>query len=233
MFGRRTTDSPLPTAPASPTEDDSVDLDILPDLPEMLLASKPAERAPQTEQASFQPNIPTPSVFVPTMPSGPAPFSLSGTASVAQPSATPAPAPTSTFSTSVPTSFAVAAPTAPAASTPVAMRPKSGVESVIGPEDFFDGSYRSERGVRLQGTARGSIESRQYIFVEAGANVEASLSAEEITIAGEFHGTIECRKRLEIMGTGRVHGQVTTAMLVVQEGGVLDGELHMRGEQSA
>ncbi|KAB8144322.1 polymer-forming cytoskeletal protein [Chloroflexia bacterium SDU3-3] len=230
MFGRRTTDSPLPAAPASPTEDDSVDLDILPDLPDMLLASKPAERAPQGEPASFQPNIPTPSVFVPTMPSGPAPFSLSGTASVAQPSPAPAPAPTSTFSTSVPTSFAAAPAPTPA---PAAMRPKSGVESVIGPEDFFDGNYRSERGVRLQGTARGSIESRQYIFVEAGANVEASLSAEEITIAGEFHGTIECRKRLEIMGTGRVHGQVTTAMLVVQEGGVLDGELHMRSEQSA
>jgi cytoskeletal protein CcmA (bactofilin family) len=103
-------------------------------------------------------------------------------------------------------------------------------ESVIGPDDFFDGRYRSERGVRIQGNARGSIESRQYIFVEGGAEVEADLSAEDITVAGSFNGKIECRRRLEITGTGKVQGQVTTALLVVDEGGLIDGELHMHVE---
>ncbi len=109
-------------------------------------------------------------------------------------------------------------------------RPKNVVESVIGPDDFFDGNYRSERGVRLQGTVRGSIESRQYIFVEAGARVEANLMAEDITVSGEFRGKIECRHRLEITSSGHVHGDVTTALLVVHEGGLLDGQLHMQPE---
>lgn len=108
-----------------------------------------------------------------------------------------------------------------------APRPRAPVESVIGPDDFFDGRYRSERGVRIQGTARGSIESHQYIFVEASAQVEADLSAEDITIAGSFSGKIECRHRLEITSSGRVKGQVQTELLVVQEGGIIDGELHM------
>ena len=101
-------------------------------------------------------------------------------------------------------------------------------ESVIGPDDFFDGRYRSERGVRIQGNARGSIESRQYIYVEAGAQVEADLSAEEITIAGDFSGKIVCRGRLEVTSSGKIQGQVETMLLVVQEGGALDGELSMR-----
>jgi cytoskeletal protein CcmA (bactofilin family) len=109
-----------------------------------------------------------------------------------------------------------------------AARPRAISESVIGPDDFFDGHYRSERGVRIQGNARGSIESHQYIFVEDGAEVEADLSAEDITVAGSFKGKIECRRRLEITGSGKVHGQVQTVLLVVQEGGVIDGELHMR-----
>ncbi|MEM8531919.1 MAG: polymer-forming cytoskeletal protein [Chloroflexota bacterium] len=104
---------------------------------------------------------------------------------------------------------------------------KGVAESVIGPDDFFDGTYRSERGVRIQGTVRGSIESQQYIFVEAGAQVEANLSAEEITIAGSFHGNIECRQRLIITHSGTIHGKVQTSLLIVQEGGTLDGELHM------
>jgi cytoskeletal protein CcmA (bactofilin family) len=106
-------------------------------------------------------------------------------------------------------------------------------ESVIGTDDFFDGRYRSERGVRIQGNARGSIESRQYIYVEAGAQVEADLSAEEITIAGDFTGKIACRGRLEVTSSGKIQGHVETALLVVQEGGAIDGELNMRGHDAA
>lgn len=196
MFGRRNPDtiSPAPTS----TNEDRVDLDMLPDLPDFPQAAEnavpvedsPFERAWQPDQAEYQPAIPAPTPFVPTPPA---------TAPFTPPAAAPA-------------------------------RAKSAVESVIGPDDFFDGNYRSERGVRLQGTVRGSIESRQYILVEAGAKVEANLSAEEITVSGDFNGTIECRRRLEVTSSGRVHGQVTTAMLVVQEGGLLDGELHMRRE---
>src|SRR6185295_13561485 len=106
-------------------------------------------------------------------------------------------------------------------------------ESVIGPDDFFDGRYRSERGVRIQGNARGSIESRQYIFVEGGAEVEADLSAEDITVAGNFNGKIECRRKLEITSTGKVQGHVVTVLLVVQEGGQIEGELHMQRDEPA
>ena len=81
-------------------------------------------------------------------------------------------------------------PVVPAAPAAAPNRARVVAESVIGPDDFFDGRYRSERGVRIQGNARGSIESRQYIYVEAGAQVEADLSAEEITIAGDFTGKI-------------------------------------------
>ncbi|NOK62210.1 MAG: polymer-forming cytoskeletal protein [Chloroflexi bacterium AL-W] len=110
---------------------------------------------------------------------------------------------------------------------------KSVAESVIGPDDFFDGTYRSERGVRIQGSVRGSIESQQYIFVEAGAQVEACLSAEEITVAGSFHGNIGCRQRLIITHSGKIHGKVQTKLLLVQEGGILDGELHMLDIENA
>lgn len=116
--------------------------------------------------------------------------------------------------------------TTPAPATPAPARTVA--ESVIGPDDFFDGHYRSERGVRIQGNARGSIESRQYILVEAGAQVEADLAAEEIMVAGTFTGNITCHGQLEITDTGVVQGVITTASLVVHPGGAIDGELRMR-----
>lgn len=127
-----------------------------------------------------------------------------------------------------PTPFVAAQPGA----TDLAARGRP-AESVIGPDDFFDGNYRSERGVRIQGTARGAIESRQYIYVEEGARVEATLAAENITIAGSFSGTIDCRGRLEVAGSGAVQGRVQTARLIVHDGGLIDGELHMQREERA
>ncbi|MFN8504769.1 polymer-forming cytoskeletal protein [Kouleothrix sp.] len=138
----------------------------------------------------------------------------------------PAPAPAAPAPAPAAPAPKAAAPELPAAVVaPVPARPNA--ESVIGPDDFFDGHYRSERGVRIQGAARGAIESRQYILVEAGAQVEAELVAEAITIAGTFTGKIACRGRLEIASTGTVQGAVETVALVVYEGGSLDGELHM------
>lgn len=208
MFGRR---NPEPTSTAQPKpREENLDLDMLADLPELPVLAGQRPTAPQAsafehvwhpeQLVAYEPAIPEPQVFVPPTPSAPTPFTTD------EPERAPM----------------FAAPAAPVS------RVKAAAESVIGPDDFFDGNYRSERGVRLQGNVHGSIESRQYIFVENGARVEASLSAEEITIAGEFSGTIECRQRLEISATGRVHGQVTTTLLVVHEGGLLDGELHMK-----
>ncbi|MBC8164104.1 MAG: polymer-forming cytoskeletal protein [Roseiflexaceae bacterium] len=208
MFGRRTPET-LPATPPRPSAA-SVDVDILANLPELPvspLQGKPApdspfERAWQAEPVeAFTPNIPDEQIFVPTQ-------QLYATEAADEPSE--------------------ALPAALAATTAPTLLTKAATESVIGPDDFFDGNYRSERGVRLQGNVRGSIESRQYIYVEVGAHVEASLSAEEIVISGDFSGTIECRQRLEISATGRVQGEVTTALLVVHEGGLLDGQLHMQ-----
>jgi len=250
MFGRRNPDLPLDAPLPEGQEIEDLNLDLLDDLPDLIESEKaqPAESLQPAATPPEQPAAPapdpawqaaTPSILGPSVTrmlqsrtedeavprtdlSSPAP--RTPVAPVFQ--APPPPAPATPITQRLDT-----APAATPAAEP-AQRARATAESVIGPDDFFDGRYRSERGVRIQGNARGSIESRQYIFVEGGAQVEADLSAEDITISGDFKGKISCRRRLEVTGTGKVHGHVQTALLVVQEGGALDGELHMRGEQA-
>jgi cytoskeletal protein CcmA (bactofilin family) len=247
MFGRRNPDRPLdaPLPEGHDTED--LNLDLLDDLPDILEAerAKPDESAPPAPAPDVQPAAPAPdpawqasapSILGPSvtrmLQTRPEEEAVPRTDLSSPPPRTPTP---SVFQPPPPAAAPAAAPDAAitARLTPEpASRPRAVAESVIGPDDFFDGRYRSERGVRIQGNARGSIESRQYIFVEAGAQVEADLSAEDITISGDFKGKISCRRRLEVTGTGKIQGQVQTALLEVQEGGALDGELHMRGDQA-
>lgn len=105
---------------------------------------------------------------------------------------------------------------------------QTGDESVIGPDDFFNGNYKSERGVRVQGRVEGSIESKGHILIEQQAQVMADMTAEDITVAGRYNGKVECRRRFEITPTGIVTGEINTDLLVVQEGGYFDGKLKMR-----
>ena len=260
MFGRRNPDRPLDPPLPEGQESEDLNLDLLDDLPDIAGAENaPAAPVPQEQPATpvAEPAWqPAPSILGPSVtrmlqtradttpaeeeavprtdlssppPRTPVPpvFQVPPPAPAAAPFTQPAPIP-------APPAAAVPPASAVPASTGSAARPaaRAIAESVIGPDDFFDGRYRSERGVRIQGNARGSIESRQYIFVEAGAQVEADLSAEDITISGDFKGKISCRRRLEVTSTGKIHGQVQTALLVVQEGGALDGELHMRIDQA-
>jgi cytoskeletal protein CcmA (bactofilin family) len=112
--------------------------------------------------------------------------------------------------------------------TPQPTNTTSSAESLIAQEDTFEGEIKTNTGVRVLGTVRGTIESQRYVRVESGATVEADIMAEEVVIAGTFSGSLICRNRVEIADTGHVTGKVETMKLYLHEGGFFDGELRMQ-----
>jgi cytoskeletal protein CcmA (bactofilin family) len=99
--------------------------------------------------------------------------------------------------------------------------------SLIDRYSYFEGTYRSKRDLRIEGEVRGTIECQGTLHVAEGAQVDAHVEAESITVAGELSGEIICRGRLQIMPSGRLHGKVTTQTLVINEGAIYEGELDM------
>ena len=122
------------------------------------------------------------------------------------------------------------APSPPLAAPQATAQPATtgGTESLIAAEDTFEGTLKTATGVRVLGTVRGGIESQRSVRLEAGANVEADITAEEVVIAGNYSGNLTCRNRVEITATGRVSGKLDTARLFLHEGGFFDGELRMQ-----
>lgn len=106
-------------------------------------------------------------------------------------------------------------------------------ESQIAQEDTFEGEVKTNTGVRVYGTVRGTIESQRYVRIESGATVQADIMAEEVVIAGTFSGSLICRNRVEITDSGHVTGKVETMKLHLHEGGFFDGELRMQRADGA
>lgn len=99
--------------------------------------------------------------------------------------------------------------------------------SVIDRHSSFDGTFRSDRDLRIDGEVKGTIECQGTLFVAEGANVSAKIDAEHVTVAGDLNGEIICRGRLQMLPSGRVRGKIATETLVIAEGAYYEGELEM------
>ena len=81
--------------------------------------------------------------------------------------------------------------------------------------------------LRLDGDFHGSICADGTLVVGADAQVHADIQVAEIEIAGQVFGNIDAKRRVEILGTGRVQGDVHTPILVMKPGSTLDGQTSM------
>jgi cytoskeletal protein CcmA (bactofilin family) len=105
--------------------------------------------------------------------------------------------------------------------------PQEDSVSVFDRYSSFDGTFNLTRDLRVEGQVKGTITCQGTLFVAQGSSVNATVDAENITVAGDLDGEIVCRGKLQILSTGKVHGKLTTASLVINEGAVYEGELVM------
>lgn len=124
-----------------------------------------------------------------------------------------------------------AAPAAPAAPTynETTRWQTSGdaTSSIIAANSAWNGTLTSEGSLRVHGKADGELYSATDLFVAEGAEVDASLFADSVVVAGLVRGKIEARSRLEILPQGEVTGDVRSPKLVVHEGATISGQLKM------
>ena len=112
--------------------------------------------------------------------------------------------------------------------------PLDKIETVIGANTSFEGHLKCDGNIRIDGLCTGgTVETVGNIVVATTARVAAKLIAEHVSVAGEVSGAIYARGRLEILGTGRVSGDVCVPNFYKDERGVLSGKLTMGAEATA
>jgi cytoskeletal protein CcmA (bactofilin family) len=118
------------------------------------------------------------------------------------------------------------APAATPSLRPAAQSP----QTVIAGDSVWDGALSSEGNVIIQGQAKGNIKARDSVSVEPGGSVNATITAKAVRISGSTKGKVNCEERLEVRRNGRIEGEFTTSILVIEEGAFVNGRFHM-GDQ--
>jgi cytoskeletal protein CcmA (bactofilin family) len=78
-------------------------------------------------------------------------------------------------------------------------------------------------GLRIEGTLEGGIQCQGDVVVAATGLVKGTIQARRLSVRGQVEGVLKVETCLEILGSGRVEGEVELGTLVVDEGGILQG----------
>ncbi len=114
---------------------------------------------------------------------------------------------------------------------PEVLRTSGKIETVLGPGISVQGSITGKGGVRIEGVFEGKIEIEGPLVIgEAGKVVSEAVRAPSVVAGGTVQANIFADK-VQVLRTGRVYGDVTTANLATEEGGFLKGTIHMPEEK--
>ncbi|MGH7342019.1 MAG: bactofilin family protein [Candidatus Rokuibacteriota bacterium] len=89
------------------------------------------------------------------------------------------------------------------------------------------GDVVAEGIVKVEGAIRGNLRVGRQVLVAKGGLVEGDIQTREAIIGGEVRGAITASQRVEVQPGSVVHGDLATPMLLVQEGGEVNGVLRM------
>ncbi|GBC61514.1 hypothetical protein DENIS_2476 [Desulfonema ishimotonii] len=91
----------------------------------------------------------------------------------------------------------------------------------------FEGTLSCTGKVLIKGKVNGTLAG-EFITVGEEGGVYAEVTAQNLTIGGVFEGNAEVSETLIILSTGSCEGKVVCKDLVVEPGGVLNGQVTRR-----
>jgi cytoskeletal protein CcmA (bactofilin family) len=95
--------------------------------------------------------------------------------------------------------------------------------TVLGSGTHFEGLLTFRGRARVDGSLSGEIAGHGLLVLGPGARAEARVEVDELVVAGEVEGDVRARRRVELLATGCIRGDVETPRLVIAEGGRLLG----------
>lgn len=118
---------------------------------------------------------------------------------------------------------------------PQKMADAAKVETVIGPGAILKGEIHTRGTLRVDGNVEGKISADGSVIVGEKGVVKAEVMAGHVIIGGAVHGKVTGREKVEILSTGRLHGDVATkpAKFLVAEGVIFEGRCTMGQAEGA
>ncbi len=112
-------------------------------------------------------------------------------------------------------------------SVPAASGGSGGLTAFIDQGSEFEGKLSFQDSVRIDGVFRGEIESEATLIVGESGEIQASIRSCTVVMSGALEGNIVATHKVVLHKSARVHGNIQTPNLVIEEGALLNGDVKM------
>ena len=89
----------------------------------------------------------------------------------------------------------------------------------------LEGDFSSQGDVVIEGEVVGTLSAAGLLRVGAEAVIKANIKAGEAVIAGSIEGDLTIERRLDLMTTARIKGDIATETISVEAGALLEGKI--------
>ena len=97
------------------------------------------------------------------------------------------------------------------------------VNSTIGSDSYFGGRFLVKGNMRIDGTFEGKVLLVDQLEIGSKARVKTNISATSVVVEGLVIGNIAASRRILLLATARVLGDLKTPELIIQDGVILEG----------
>ncbi len=105
------------------------------------------------------------------------------------------------------------------------------VNAFMGAETFFEGKLTYTGAVRLDGRFKGVIRSDDTLIVGETGRIEGEIHVGITIIQGEVVGNVYGKERVELHHPGRMIGNITAPVVIMDEGAILEGNCKMKKKE--
>jgi cytoskeletal protein CcmA (bactofilin family) len=96
-------------------------------------------------------------------------------------------------------------------------------DSTIGEESFFEGRFAIRGSLRIDGRFEGQALLVDQLQVGPKGRVKTNIVATSIVVEGLVLGNMSATRRILLLSTARVLGDLKTPELIIQDGVILEG----------
>lgn len=92
---------------------------------------------------------------------------------------------------------------------------------------LFDGVIRFKNSLKINGAYSGKVDANGLLVIGPNAKIKGDVTCDEVIVGGEIRGNIFARKRLELLDTAKLYGDIKTSKLKIADGVVFEGKCEM------
>lgn len=107
---------------------------------------------------------------------------------------------------------------------------KDEINAFLGAGTSYQGTLQFQGSVRIDGSFTGEIKSEGTLVVGREATVQGEVHVGQLVLSGHIQGEILAAKKVVLHKTANLVGRLSTPVLVIEEGAVVEGQVTMSPE---